>query len=227
MPRKLLPAATNVLRFPVERRARLTLELMRELAPDIGDVLAVIDMFGEDRPLLALRDQTDADAANYIGMRAGGDTVMPHDRLDNLLDAMVAHAIPACWSLRDASAATNAARRLLGDAQAAGQEWLSLLHAQVDERRAREVKLLIEAHARVEEAEGVARAVGFAKRGDTWTARNDPHENAGIVAWAVDTLMLEVNVPPLPLRARLRNAASALSTRQAERIESDDGPCAA
>jgi hypothetical protein len=32
--------------------------------------------------------------------------------------------------------------------------------------------LLIEAHAHVEQTEGVARAVGMARRGETWTPRD-------------------------------------------------------
>ncbi len=32
---EVLPGMTNVVRFPVERRARPTLELLREIAPDV------------------------------------------------------------------------------------------------------------------------------------------------------------------------------------------------
>ena len=37
--------ADSLMRFPVERRARPTLALMRELAPDIRDVREIIDTF--------------------------------------------------------------------------------------------------------------------------------------------------------------------------------------
>jgi hypothetical protein len=40
--------------------------------------------------------------------------------------------------------------------------------------------LLIEAHARVEEAEGVARAVEMARRGETWTPRDIRAEEAAL-----------------------------------------------
>jgi len=36
---ELLPGMTNVVRFPVERRARATLELLRGVAPDVREVV--------------------------------------------------------------------------------------------------------------------------------------------------------------------------------------------
>ena len=33
----------NVLRFPIERRARPTLDLLREIAPDVREVLNIAD----------------------------------------------------------------------------------------------------------------------------------------------------------------------------------------
>ena len=42
--------------------------------------------------------------------------------------------------------------------------------------------LLIGAHARVEEAEGVARAVGLARRGESWTPRDFRAEQDALFA---------------------------------------------
>lgn len=176
MPRRAPSAATNILRFPVERRARPTLELMRELAPDVGDVLAVTDVFGDERSLTFLRDQADGDAARYLAARRVRGTRTSSDELDRLLNPMVAVAIAICWSLRDAAAATYAARRALRDARTAGQEQLKSLCADADQRRREEVRLLVQAHARVEEAEGVARAVELARLGEVWP-RDDWADN--------------------------------------------------
>jgi len=48
---ELLSGMTNVVRFPVERRARPTLELLRGIAPDVREVMNVAEAFGMERPL--------------------------------------------------------------------------------------------------------------------------------------------------------------------------------
>ena len=60
---ELLPGVTNVVRFPVERRARPTLELLREIAPDVREVLAMADALGVEAPDPRLRDEADAEMA--------------------------------------------------------------------------------------------------------------------------------------------------------------------
>ena len=52
---ELLPGMTNVVRFPVERRARPTLELLRGIAPDVREVLNLAEAFGMEMPLPDLR----------------------------------------------------------------------------------------------------------------------------------------------------------------------------
>jgi hypothetical protein len=54
---ELLSGETNVLRFPVEQRARPTLELLRDLAPDVREVLAVAEAYGLDMPVNDLQDR--------------------------------------------------------------------------------------------------------------------------------------------------------------------------
>ena len=63
---ELLPGETNVLRFPVEQRARPTLELLRDLAPDVREVLAVAEAYGLDMPVNDLRDRVDLSTAEHI-----------------------------------------------------------------------------------------------------------------------------------------------------------------
>jgi hypothetical protein len=52
---ELLPGLTNVIRFPVERRARPTLDLLREIAPDPREVGNVAEAFGLDNPARRLK----------------------------------------------------------------------------------------------------------------------------------------------------------------------------
>ena len=56
----------NVLRFPIERRASPTLDLLREIAPDVREVLNIAEAFGMEPPAHGLREQVDAATAKHI-----------------------------------------------------------------------------------------------------------------------------------------------------------------
>ncbi len=97
-----LPGTTNVLRFPVERRARPTLELLREIAPDVDEVLASAEVCDLDGPVPDhLRARVDAETAQHILDHFGGGGAMPHGFLDELLDPVVAAAVTACHAAHD------------------------------------------------------------------------------------------------------------------------------
>ena len=63
---ELLSGMTNVVRFPVERRARPMLELLRGIAPDVREVLNVAEAFGMERPVPDLRERADVATAEHI-----------------------------------------------------------------------------------------------------------------------------------------------------------------
>lgn len=67
-----LPRTVNVLRFPVERRAQPTLALLREIAPDVREVLATAAAWDLESPVLDLRARVDAETAQYILDQFGG-----------------------------------------------------------------------------------------------------------------------------------------------------------
>jgi len=83
------------------------------------------------------------------------------------------------------SLAAAEAQQVLLSAQIAGRLWLEPLRERAEALTLRTAELLIDAHTRVEEAEGVARAVGFACRGDTWTPRRAPNRGRSVV-WSGD-----------------------------------------
>lgn len=165
---EMLPGTTNVVRFPVERRARPTLGLLREIAPDLREVLSIAEAFGLETPAPDLRDQVDAATAEYIlnqfgGVgRFGGVGGPPAGALAALLDPVVARAITLCRAAHDAAAEAQQAPR---NARPAGQERAEALTLRM-------VSLFIEALVAAEEAEGVARAVGLARWGEPWTPRD-------------------------------------------------------
>ncbi len=70
---ELLPGTTNVIRFPAERRARPTLDLLRDVTPDVREVLLLVDAFRLETPPADLRDRTDAETAEHIANQAMPD----------------------------------------------------------------------------------------------------------------------------------------------------------
>jgi hypothetical protein len=172
-----LPGMTNVVRFPVERRVRPTLDLLREIAPDVRELLSVADVFGLDVPVPDLRDRADAATAEYILIHLAGPA-RTLGALDALLDPVVARAVAACQAAHDLAAAATDAQRLHLSAQTAGDARTGKLQERAEALTLKSAEALIEAHARVEEAEGVARAVGMARCGEAWTPRNLRAEEA-------------------------------------------------
>ena len=92
--------------------------------------------------------------------------------LDALLDPVVARAVDACRAAHDMALDAAEAQQMLHQAQTSGHCWAEPLQQRAEALTLKAATLLIEAHARVEEAEGVARAVGLARRGETWTPRD-------------------------------------------------------
>jgi len=161
---------TNVVRFPVERRARPTLELLRDIAPDVREVLSIAEAFDLDMPSPDLRDRVDLETAEHILNMIAGMRMLP-SALDELINPTVAQAVDACRAAHDVSVAAAEARQVLLSAQISGHFWLKPLRERAEDLTLRTAEFLIDAHTRVEEAEGVARAVGFARRGEKWLPR--------------------------------------------------------
>jgi hypothetical protein len=167
---ELLPGLTNVIRFPVERRARPTLDLLREIAPDPREVGNVAEAFGLDNPTAGLRDAADADAAEYIRDQV---TSEPGDvrraALQAVLEPLLAQAVAACRDAHDAAVVASEAQQQLVRAQTEGGFWMEPLEDRANELSGRAAELLVQAHLCSEEAEGAARAVRIAERGEIWT----------------------------------------------------------
>lgn len=182
---ELLPGLTNVIRFPVERRARPTLDLLREIAPDAREVSSAVEAFGLNDPTLGLRDAVDFSTAEYILNHVCAEPGPKRQAaLEGLLFPVVEQAIFACRKAHDAAVAAGEAQQTLLYAQTEGGFWLDPLAATAEDLTDVAVDLLVEAHRKAEEAEGVARAVGLAKRGETWAPINrhgDVHDLFGLV----------------------------------------------
>ncbi|WP_424140112.1 hypothetical protein [Roseomonas chloroacetimidivorans] len=163
---ELLPGLTNVIRFPVERRARPTLDLLREIAPDPREVGNVAEAFGLDYPVVGLRDAADAGTAEYIREHAPSESgEVRQEALQRVLEPLLTQAV---WACRDAHDAAGEAQQQLVHVQTEGGFWIELIAQRADELSERAAELLVQAHLCTEEAEGAARAVRIAERGETW-----------------------------------------------------------
>jgi hypothetical protein len=169
---ELLSGMTNVVRFPVERRARPTLELLRGIAPDVREVMNMAEAFGMERPLPELRERADIATAEHIAnqMPAGG--VERERLLGEMLDPIIAAAIASCRVAHDAWLEAAAAEEVLVRARQAGHFPGEALEERAAALARRAAERLLVAHTRTEEAEGVARAVGFARSGEAWQPRD-------------------------------------------------------
>ena len=174
---ELLPGMTNVVRFPVERRARPTMALLREIAPDVRQVLNLADAFGMEPPVPELRERVDAATAEYIANQSPPPGPERERLLAELLEPVAVRAVAACRAAHDASLAAGDAHEVLRRARLAGHFWVDGLQQQAEALTAHLAELLLIAHAQSEEAEGVARAVDLACRGEVWAPR-DYHAEA-------------------------------------------------
>jgi type II secretory pathway component PulK len=165
---ELLPGMTNVVRFPVERRARPTLSLLRDIAPDVREVMSLAEAFGMEMPAPDLRGRTDATTAEHIATSAPAAHAELEAFLAELEGIPVRRAISAC---RDAH-----------DASLAGSFWTEPLEEKAEARTDRAAALLLAAHAQAEQAEGVARAVALARQREPWAPRDSVAEMEFLLA---------------------------------------------
>jgi hypothetical protein len=168
---ELLPGMTNVVRFPVEERARPTLELLRGTAPDVREVLNVAEAFGMEMPVPDLRERVDAATAEHIANQIPAGGAEREAMLGELLEPVLAGAIASCREAHDAWATAAAAEQTLRRAPA-GYFRIESLAERAAALAWRAAELMMVAHMRAEEAEGVARAVGLARSGEAWSPRD-------------------------------------------------------
>jgi len=173
-----------VLRFPIERRAPPTLDLLREIAPDVREVLNIAEAFGMAPPAHGLREQVDAATAEHIAYQVPTGGSGRAAMLAELLDPVVAAAVATCRASHNAWLEAAGAQQALLRAQSDESFWIEPLRDQAEALTRRAAELLLIAQMRVEEAEGVARAVGIACRGEKWMPRDRSAEADALFGFA-------------------------------------------
>jgi len=180
---ELMPGLTNLVRFPVELRMAPSMGVIYEIEPDVREVLRVGESFFLKLPAPDLREQVDAETADYIAEHVF--PLAPGERthaLDELLRPVVAKAIEACRHADRAAKRSVEAQEKLLFAQTEGSYWMEPLEASADALANEGAELLILAHQRCQEAHGVHRAVAIARRGEVWT----PDSTAETTKWLIE-----------------------------------------
>ena len=181
---ELVPGLTNVIRFPIEDRVRPSIELIYDIQPDAREVLAVAEAFHFESCDLNFQYVVDQETATFIAEQlppANSEDLKP--ALTTLLEPVVAKAVQACRQQRTVAVqAVEAQQRALAAKTASGY-WLAPLEERAEALTKQAAELLLEAYARCQEALGVNRAVGIARRGETWAAYNT---HADSDEWLID-----------------------------------------
>jgi hypothetical protein len=177
----LIAGTSNVLRFPVELRERPSFLLLADLAPDIREVLLIGEAYGLAPPDSDLCDRTDEETAEYILNHVPAMGPQRRPMLDALLRASLQAAIATARAANGAAVAAAEAREAVRRAKA-GHDWLEPLQERAEARGRAAAEALLIAHARAEEARGVARAVSIASAGEVWTPRDPEAEFKALMA---------------------------------------------
>jgi len=167
---ELLPGLTNVVRFPIELRAAPSMEVLYEIEPDSRGVSLIAESYMLEMPEAELFDLVDQETALHIALH-----ILPlapaeqKTALAALLDPVVTLAIAACRDADRTSKQLVKAEALLLRAKTEGGYTMQPLEENANTLSQQAAELLILAHRRCTEAHGVNRAVGMARRGETWT----------------------------------------------------------
>ncbi len=179
---ELLPGLTNVVRFPLEERVAPSMELIAVIEPDVREVLSVGESFFIGLPQHDLRERVDAETARDVAEHVL--PLAPPERgpaLEKLLRPVMARAVAACRRADQVSKRAFEAQRHLLEMRTEHGAWDGPLQRNADALLQEAAELLILAHRRCQEAHGVNRAVGMARRDETWA----PDSTESATEWLI------------------------------------------
>lgn len=166
---ELVPGTTNVVRLPSAGRTAPTLDLLREIAPDVRKVSLIADAYGVAVPSDDLRQRVDAETAEYILNQVDPQPGPARTAsLRELLRPLLVVAVRACRDAGMVAANSAEAQRRLALAKADGGYWITPLTERAADLSRHAAELLVAAYIFTEEAEGAARAVSLAESGQSW-----------------------------------------------------------
>ena len=124
---------SNVIRFPVELRAKPSIDLLIEVAPDSREVELIAEAFGFEAPDPDGRSKADRAMAETIAkMDLPADPKERRAALNAILKPLVDRAVAACGEARQAALRSDEAGAKLANAQIEGGYWLAPLEDAAD-----------------------------------------------------------------------------------------------
>lgn len=175
---ELVPSTSNVVRFPVERRVALSVELLFDIAPDVREVLNVAEAFGFTPPNPKLYDLADRAMAEILqGYDLPGTAVARRRIIDDLFQPLMDEATRAIDAAGTAGRVSEQAQQHLYKAAIAYGLQNSPLRDEAGQLAVQAAKALLVAHERVQWALGSWRAARLAHQGIEWTPRDPVAEN--------------------------------------------------
>lgn len=172
----------NLVRFPVEKRARPSFEMMCELAPDCRTIHAIVEALEIEDFDPDVGDEADFEMADRLAtmMVPRGDPARS-DFFGALREQAVAPAIAACIEAgRLADDAHRACRRAI-DAQRHDPLNAFALGRRANHYANASANAALEAHRLCEIARGRCRALSVAERGEQWLPYSAREEGAWLV----------------------------------------------
>ena len=173
----------NVIRFPVELRAKPSIDLLVDVAPDSRQVELIAEAFGFDAPDPESRAKADRAMAERIAaMELPADRKERRAALNAILKPLVDCAVAACAQARQASLQSDVDNGKFAKAQIEGGYWLAPLKEAADYWAVEAARLQIAAHEAAQTAHGAGRAIDFAKRAEAWRPSNAEDDMNALIA---------------------------------------------
>jgi hypothetical protein len=155
----------HLVRFPVERRQKPSLQLLHDIAPREDHVTYVIESFCLKVSIANIRNEAMQGMTSHIATHNWPDAREEMDaELADILEGFVTRAIEACIEADKANHIATTALTFSIDADAKGDIMASVLRAQADTLTTKAARRLVKAHMRIEEANGIADAIDYEKR---------------------------------------------------------------
>ena len=174
---------SNVIRFPVELRAKPSIDLLIEVAPDSREAELIAEAFGFEAPDPDGRGEADRAMAETISrMDLPADPKERRAALNAMLKPLVDRAVAACGEARQAALRSDEAGEKLASAQIEGGYWLAPLEDAANHWAVESARLQLTAYEAAQAAHGAGRAIEFAKRGEPWRPSNLEEDVDALIA---------------------------------------------